>query len=133
MAVDVRFVLVRILPSWLDRRFALKLKRFVNCSANVSSTRDDSLSIERISIGDDRGIASTVSLTFDWVSKPSSSVSESDRTNGTVGNVWFLSWDVFVGKDELDVGWLSSSTCCTDEGDVKSLKEEGKKARQLQC
>ncbi len=117
LATDIRLVLLRwILLSWLNRRVVRKVSRWVSSSASVSSIGTESVSLGLVSIGHDRGVGSTVSLTFDWVSKPSSSVSESDNRNGIVGKIRFSSLEISAGKDELDDCWLSSSTGFGNDG-----------------
>jgi hypothetical protein len=114
LEVDVRLLLLllRILLSWLNRRVELKVRHRVNSSASISSAGSDCVSLISFGIvsnGHDRGINSTVSLTFDWVSKPSSSVSESDNNNNIVGKLRFSSLEVSAGNDKLEDCWLSSS------------------------
>ncbi len=90
----------------------MKVRRRVRSSASISSISADFVSLvsfEIVSRGLNRGVSSTVSLTFDWVSKPSSSVSESDNNNCIVGKLWFSSFEVSAGNDELKDCWLSSS------------------------
>jgi len=97
----------------------VKVRRWVSSSASVSSIGADFVSLisfEIVSIGHDRGVGSTVSLTFDWVSKPSSSVSESDNNNCKAGKLRFSSLEVSAGNDKLEDCWLSSSTGFGNEG-----------------
>ena len=124
---DVRLLLVlRIVLSWLSRRVELKVRRRVSSSARVSSLGTDFVSLisfELVSSGHDREVSSTVSLTFDWVSKPSSNVSESDNNNnGIVDKQWFSSFEVSTGNDELEDCWLSSSTVLGNDDNWKQLK-----------
>lgn len=118
LATDIRLVLLWwILLSWLNRRVVRKVSRWVSSSASVSSIGTESVSLGLVSIGHDRGVGSTVSLTLDWVSKPSSSVSESDNNNGRVGKLRFSSLEISAGNDdELEDCWLSSSTGFGNEG-----------------
>jgi hypothetical protein len=119
---DVRLLLCcRRLLSWLDRRVVVvKVRRWLNSSASVSSIGADFVSLisfEIVSLGHEREVGSTVSLTLDWVSKPSSSVSESDNNSkGIVGKLRFSSFEVSTGDNELDDCWLSSSTGFGNEG-----------------
>jgi len=119
---DVRLLLCcRRLLSWLDRRVVVvKVRSWLNSSASVSSIGADFVSLisfEIVSLGHEREVGSTVSLTLDWVSKPSSSVSESDNNNkGIVGKLRFSSFEVSTGDNELDDCWLSSSTGFGNEG-----------------
>ncbi len=122
MERDVRLLLwCRRLLSWLDRRVVVvKVRRWLNSSASVSSIGADFVSLisfEIVSLGHEREVGSTVSLTLDWVSKPSSSVSESDNNSkGIVGKLRFSSFEVSTGDNELDDCWLSSSTGFGNEG-----------------